>query len=89
MMRFEVVLGADYPGDVIGDINRHRGQVVDYGKKDASVSVQGLVPLAEMFGNISFRRSAANGRGLFTRGFDHCAETPGELVDKMIGKEFR
>ena len=89
MMRIEVVVEADYLGDVIGDINRRRGQVVEQGQKGASAFVQGFVPLAEMFGYISFLRSATSGRGTFTMEFDRYSEVPAGLVDKMMEKEAR
>ena len=63
IMRIEVVIESTYLGDVIGDINRRRGQVTEQGQKGPSAFVQGFVPMAEMFGYISFLRSATSGRG--------------------------
>ncbi len=48
---------------------------------------EGLFPLAEMFGYINFLRSATSGRGNFTMIFDHYAEVPTSLVDKLMEKE--
>ena len=48
---------------------------------------QGFVPLAEMFGYINFLRSATSGRGTFTMEFDHYAEVPASLVEKLMEKE--
>ena len=89
MMRIEVVVDPDYLGDVIGDINRRRGQVVEQGQKGTSSFVQGFVPLAEMFGYISFLRSATSGRGTFTMEFDRYSEVPNSMVEKMMEKEGR
>ena len=89
MMRVEVVIDADYLGDVIGDINRRRGQVIEQGQKGASAFIQAYVPLAEMFGYISFLRSATSGRGTFTMEFDRYSEVPAGLVEKMMEKEGR
>jgi len=89
MMRIEVVVDPDYLGDVIGDINRRRGQVVEQGQKGTSSFVQGFVPLAEMFGYISFLRSATSGRGTFTMEFDRYSEVPSSMVEKMMEKEGR
>jgi len=89
MMRIEVVVDSDYLGDVIGDINRRRGQVVEQGQKGTSSFVQGFVPLAEMFGYISFLRSATSGRGTFTMEFDRYSEVPNSMVEKMMEKEGR
>jgi len=87
IMRIETVMEADYLGDIIGDVNRRRGQVTDQGQKGPSAFVQGFVPLAEMFGYINFLRSATSGRGTFTMEFAHYAEVPGGLVEKLMEKE--
>ncbi len=87
IMRLEVVMEADYLGDVIGDINRRRGTVSDQGQKGSSAFVQGFVPLAEMFGYINFLRSATRGRGTFTMEFDHYEDVPAGMVDKLMEKE--
>ena len=87
IMRLEVVMEADYLGDVIGDINRRRGTVSDQGHKGTSAFVQGFVPLAEMFGYINFLRSATRGRGTFTMEFDHYEDVPASMVDKLMEKE--
>ena len=89
MMRIEVVVDAEYLGDVIGDINRRRGQVVEQGQKGTNAFVQGFVPLSEMFGYINFLRSATSGRGTFTMEFDRYSEVPSGMVDKMMEKEGR
>ncbi len=59
VMKIEAVTEADYLGDVIGDINRRRGQVTDQGQKGPSAYIQGFVPLAEMFGLSALGASAA------------------------------
>jgi elongation factor G len=87
IMGLEVVMEADYLGDVIGDMNRRRGTVNDQGLKGTQAFVQGFVPLAEMFGYINFLRSATRGRGTFTMEFDHYEEVPAGLVDKLMEKE--
>ncbi len=87
IMKMEVVTEAEYLGDIIGDINRRRGQVTDQGQKGPQATVQGLVPLAEMFGYINFLRSTTSGRGTFTMEFGHYAEVPAGLVDKLMEKE--
>lgn len=87
IMRLEVVMEADYLGDVIGDINRRRGSVSDQGQKGSSAFVQGFVPLAEMFGYINFLRSATRGRGTFSMEFDHYQEVPAGMVEKLMEKE--
>jgi len=87
IMKIEVVSEADYLGTIIGDINRRRGSVTDQGQKGNQVAVQGFVPLSEMFGYINFLRSSTSGRGTFTMEFDHYAEVPPSLVEKLMEKE--
>ena len=89
IMRIEVVTESEYLGDIIGDINRRRGQVTDQGQKGPQATVQGFVPLAEMFGYINFLRSSTSGRGTFTMEFAHYAEVPAGLVDKLMEKEVK
>lgn len=88
-MKVEVVMEADYLGDIIGDVNRRRGQVLEQGQKGTSAFVQGYIPLAEMFGYINYLRSATSGRGTFTMEFDHYSEVSAGLVDKLMERETR
>src|SRR6185312_11205963 len=87
IMRLEVVLDADYLGDVIGDMNRRRGSISEQGQKGSSAFVDGFVPLAEMFGYINFLRSATRGRGTFTMEFDHYEVVPAGMVEQLMKKE--
>ena len=87
IMRVEVVTESSYLGDVIGDINRRRGQISDQGQKGPQAYIQGFVPLAEMFGYINFLRSATSGRGTYSMEFDHYAQVPASMVDKLLEKE--
>jgi elongation factor G len=87
IMRIEVVTESEYLGDIIGDVNRRRGQVTDQGQKGPQATVNGFVPLAEMFGYINFLRSTTSGRGTFSMEFAHYAEVPAGLVDKLMEKE--
>jgi elongation factor G len=89
IMKVEVVTESTYLGDVIGDINRRRGQITDQGQKGPQAFIQGFVPLAEMFGYINFLRSATSGRGNYTMEFDHYAQVPSGMVDKLLEKEAR
>ncbi len=87
IMSLEVVTEATYLGDIIGDINRRRGNISDQGQKGTSAFVQGFVPLSEMFGYINFLRSATSGRGTFSMIFDHYQEVPTSMVEKLMEKE--
>ena len=73
--------------EIIGDVNRRRGQVTEQGQKGNQATVQGFVPLSEMFGYINFLRSATSGRGTFTMEFAHYAEVPAGLVQKLMEAE--
>ncbi len=61
--------------------------VTDQGQKGTQATVQGFVPLSEMFGYINFLRSATSGRGTFTMEFAHYAEVPPGLVQKLMDAE--
>ena len=87
IMKIEVVTESEYLGNIIGDVNRRRGQVTDQGQKGPQVYVQGFVPLSEMFGYINFLRSSTSGRGTFTMEFDHYADVPTGLVEKLIDNQ--
>ncbi len=87
IMKIEVVTESDYLGTIIGDVNRRRGQVTEQGQKGNQATVQGFVPLSEMFGYINFLRSATSGRGTFTMEFDHYSEVPPGLVQKLMEAE--
>jgi elongation factor G len=87
IMKIEVVSEAEYLGTIIGDINRRRGSVSDQGPRGGGVYVQGFVPLAKMFGYINFLRSSTSGRGTFTMEFDHYADVPTSLVEKLMERE--
>lgn len=87
MMRLSVDVPSEHLGDVIGDINRRRGQISEQGQKGAMATVQGSVPLSEMFGYINFLRSATSGRGTYTMEFSHYSEVPAGMVGKLLGAE--
>ncbi|MCU0753568.1 MAG: elongation factor G [Xanthomonadales bacterium] len=87
MMRIEVVTEPEFLGDVIGDMNRRRGQVTDQGTKGSAAFVHGFVPLAEMFGYINYLRSATRGRGTFSMEFNNYTEVPAGLIDNLMKKE--
>jgi elongation factor G len=63
--------------------------VTEQGQKGTSAFVQGYVPMAEMFGYISFLRSATSGRGTFTMEFDRYSEVPQGMVDSILTRDGR
>jgi len=81
IMKVEVVTPEDYSGDVIGDLNRRRGQI--QGMED---SPSGKVPLAEMFGYATSVRSMSQGRATFTMEFAKYLEVPNNVADAVLKK---
>ena len=73
VMAVEVVTPADYLGDVIGDINRRRGQVREQNTRGSSTVLSAEVPLKAMFGYIGQLRALSSGRASFSMQFDHYA----------------
>ena len=75
MMNVEIVVSEEYLGDVVGQINSRRGDVLGIELRPGNAqAVRALVPLAEMFGYATELRSATQGRGVFTMEFDHYAQ---------------
>ncbi|GAB7126303.1 elongation factor G [Silvimonas sp. JCM 19000] len=73
VMAVEVVTPPDYLGDVIGDINRRRGQVTEQTSRGSSTVLHAEVPLKAMFGYIGHLRAMSSGRASFSMQFDHYA----------------
>jgi len=87
VMSLEVVTPEDYMGDIVGDLNRRRGQIV---AMDSSASgariVKAYVPLAEQFGYVTVLRTLSSGRATSTMTFDHYAEVPAAMAKDIIEK---
>ena len=85
IMNVEVVTPEEYSGDVIGDLNRRRGQITGMDESPSGKVVTAEVPLSEMFGYATSVRSMSQGRATFTMQFDRYEEVPqsiaGEIVD--------
>ena len=86
IMKVEVEVPEDYMGDVIGDLNRRRGQINNMGDRAGSKIVDAFVPLAEMFGYSTDLRSATQGRATYSMEFDHYAEVPKNVSEEIIKK---
>ena len=85
IMRTQVIVPEEYLGDVMGDINRRRGQLRDMECKDGQQTINAFVPLAEMFGYATDLRSLTQGRGIFTMDLERYDEVPKYVADKIIG----
>ncbi len=86
IMKVEVEIPEDYMGDVIGDLNRRRGQINSMEDRHGNKIVNAFVPLAEMFGYSTDLRSATQGRGTYAMEFDHYEEVPKNVADEIIKK---
>jgi elongation factor G len=86
MMSVEVVTPEDYMGDVVGDLNRRRGQVQNMEDIPSGKAITALVPLAEMFGYATDLRSATQGRATYTMEFEKYLDVPSNLTEEIINK---
>jgi len=86
MMKVEVEVPEEYMGDVIGDLNRRRGQVNNMGDRAGNKIVDAFVPLSEMFGYSTDLRSATQGRATYAMEFDHYEEVPKNVAEEIIKK---
>ena len=87
MMKIEVVVPDEYMGDVLGDITARRGRVTGMDMHAGLHSIDGLVPLSEMFGYATDLRSKTQGRGTYTMQFAHYEEVPNSIAEKILGKK--
>jgi elongation factor G len=84
IMKVEVVTPEEYMGDVIGDLNRRRGQIMGMEDTPAGKTVTAEVPLAEMFGYATTVRSMSQGRATFTMEFAKYMEVPANVAATII-----
>jgi len=87
IMSLEVVTPEDYMGDIVGDLNRRRGQIVAMDSEATGARiVKAFVPLAEQFGYVTVLRTLSSGRATSTMTFDHYAEVPASLAKDIVEK---
>ncbi|MBQ8819452.1 elongation factor G, partial [Campylobacter sp.] len=86
MMKVEVETPEEYMGDVIGDLNRRRGQINSMDERGGNKIVTAFCPLAEMFGYSTDLRSQTQGRASYSMEFDHYEEVPKNVSDEIIKK---
>ncbi|WP_299617129.1 elongation factor G [uncultured Tenacibaculum sp.] len=84
MMKLEVLTPEENMGDIVGDLNRRRGQVNDMSDRSGSKVVRAIVPLSEMFGYVTSLRTLSSGRATSTMEFSHYAETPSNIAEEVI-----
>ncbi|MCD8313617.1 MAG: elongation factor G [Bacteroidales bacterium] len=87
IMSLEVVTPEDYMGDIVGDLNRRRGQILAMDSTTGGARiVKAFVPLAEQFGYVTVLRTLSSGRATSTLTFDHYAEVPPALAKAIVEK---
>src|ERR1700691_5275168 len=86
IMKVEVVTPEDYMSDVIGDLNRRRGQIMSMEETPAGKTVTAEVPLSEMFQYATTVRSMSQGRATFTMEFAKYMEVPANIAETIIKK---
>ena len=85
-MNLEVITPEENMGDIVGDLNRRRGQVNSMDDRAGAKVVQGEVPLSEMFGYVTSLRTLSSGRATSTMEFSHYAETPSNISETVISE---
>ncbi len=86
IMKLEVITPDQNMGDVVGDLNRRRGQVEGMDSKAGAQVVKAKVPLSEMFGYVTQLRTITSGRASSTMEFSHYAEVPKNIAEEVIAK---
>ena len=86
LMKLEVLTPEENMGDIVGDLNRRRGQVNNMSDRAGSKVVKAIVPLSEMFGYVTSLRTLSSGRATSTMEFSHYAETPSNIAEEVIAK---
>lgn len=86
MMKVEVETPEEYMGDVIGDLNKRRGQVNSMDDRNGVKIIAAYCPLAQMFGYSTDLRSMTQGRATYSMEFDHYEEVPKNVSDEIIKK---
>jgi len=86
IMKLEVLTPEENMGDIVGDLNRRRGQVNSMDDRAGSKVVKADVPLSEMFGYVTSLRTLSSGRATSTMEFAHYAETPSNISEGVIAE---
>ena len=84
IMKVEVITPEENMGDIVGDLNRRRGQMTSMGDRAGAKVVKATVPLSEMFGYVTTLRTLSSGRATSTMEFSHYAETPANVSQEVI-----
>jgi elongation factor G len=86
IMKIEILTPDENMGDVIGDMNRRRGQLLGMDTRAGAQVIKATVPLSEMFGYVTQLRTITSGRATSTMEFDHYAEAPRNVQEEVVAK---
>ncbi len=86
IMKVEVLTPEENMGDVIGDLNKRRGQLQGMDSRAGSQVIKAQVPLAEMFGYVTQLRTLTSGRATSTMEFDHYEDAPRNVQEEVLAK---
>lgn len=86
VMSVEVVTPEEYMGDIIGDLNKRRGQIEGMDSKGTARAVKAKVPLSEMFGYVTVLRTLSSGRATSSMEFSHYDEVPANIAREIVEK---
>ncbi len=86
IMKVDITLPDEYLGDVMGNVSSRRGLINGTDLNNGSQIIHAEIPLSEMFGYATDLRSRTQGRGNYTMQFDHYAEVPRNIAEKIIGE---
>ena len=86
IMELEVVVPEQYLGDVMGDLNSHRGEIQGINPRSDAQVVKAFVPLSETFGYATRLRSLTQGRALFTMQFSKYQAVPSSITEEIVAK---
>ena len=86
IMKVDITLPDEYLGDVMGNVSSRRGNLLGNDLNNGSQIIHAEIPLSEMFGYATDLRSRTQGRGNYSMQFDHYAEVPRNIAEKIIGE---
>lgn len=86
IMKLEVLTPEENMGDIVGDLNRRRGQINSMDDRNGAKVVKASVPLSEMFGYVTTLRTLSSGRATSTMEFSHYEQTPSNIQEDVIKK---
>jgi elongation factor G len=87
IMDLEVVVPEQYLGDVMGDLNSHRGEVQGMNPRGDAQVIKAFIPLSETFGYATRLRSLTQGRAVFTLQFGKYSEVPRNITEAIVAKD--